>query len=65
MNAYKVMPRGADSYIVTAPSIAHVWAFTRHWRHVVIRRMVISQRGPFLAWVTAGWEPKATDWPVF
>jgi len=56
VNTYKVMPRNADSYMLTAPSIAHAHAFTRHWPSVVIRRMKLSQHGPFLAWVTAGWD---------
>ncbi len=58
MNMYKVMPRDADSYMVTARSISHVVTYTRHWPSVVIRRMVLCDRGPFVAWVTAGWEPR-------
>lgn len=39
VNLYRVTPMESAPYTVTAPSIQHVVAFTKHWRSVVVRKV--------------------------
>lgn len=64
VKSYRVCPMGGErfAYIIEAPSIAHVVAWTRHYPAVIVKRVFPVRGGP---WHNARlYERGPTPWPV-